>query len=169
LPQSYTFTVASQGRPNVLISPCEVTPAAAGPEDFHQFQAIWDTGSTGSLITQGVVDQCDLKPIGKTKLDHAGIDDKLDETEVYLVNIKLPNNVTVEDVQVGRGGFSGGDVLVGMDIINSGDFAITHPNGKTKFTFQIPPQADIDFVKGQPLPSPRNRAERRKLKHMKRP
>ena len=139
----------------------------AGPEDFHQFQAIWDTGSTGSLITQGVVDQCGLKPIGKTKLDHAGIDDKPDETEVYLVNIRLPNNVTVKGVQVSRGGFSGGDVLVGMDIINSGDFAITHANNETRFTFQVPSQADIDFVKAQPLPPPRNRGERRERKRMK--
>ena len=98
---------------------------------------------------------------------HAGIDDKPDETEVYLVNIKLPNNVTVTGVQVSRGGFSGGDVLVGMDIINSGDFAITHTNNETKFTFQIPSQADIDFVKAQPLPPPRNRAERRERKRMK--
>lgn len=34
-----------------------------------------------------------------------------------------------------------------MDIINKGDFAITHPDGKTKFTFRYPSQADIDFVK----------------------
>ena len=77
---------------------------------------------------------------------HAGVDDEPDETDVYLVNIGLPNRVLVQDVRVSRLGFTGGDVLIGMDIINTGDFAITHPNGETKFTFQFPPQADIDFV-----------------------
>ena len=83
---------------------------------------------------------------------HAGVDDEPDETDVYLVNIGLPNRVLVQDVRVSRLGFTGGDVLIGMDIINTGDFAITHANGDTKFTFQSPPQADIDFVTAQPLP-----------------
>ena len=38
------------------------------------------------------------------------------------------------------------DVLIGMDIISRGDFAITHPGGRTKFSFRVPSQADIDFV-----------------------
>ena len=77
---------------------------------------------------------------------HAGVNEEPDETDVYLVNLGLPNGVVVQNVPVSQSGFTGGDVLVGMDIINTGDFAITHANGQTKFTFQIPPQADIDFV-----------------------
>ena len=38
------------------------------------------------------------------------------------------------------------DVLVGMDIINQGDFAVTNPDGRTKFSFRVPSIADIDFV-----------------------
>ena len=41
----------------------------------------------------------------------------------------------------------GADVLIGMDIISKGDFAVTHPEGKTQFMFRVPTQADIDFVK----------------------
>lgn len=39
------------------------------------------------------------------------------------------------------------DVLIGMDIIGAGDFALTSPKGKLQFTFRIPSQADIDFVR----------------------
>ena len=46
-----------------------------------------------------------------------------------------------------RGAFDGFDVLIGMDIITKGDFAITNPDGTTKFSFRIPSQADIDFVR----------------------
>jgi uncharacterized protein YecA (UPF0149 family) len=34
-----------------------------------------------------------------------------------------------------------------MDIISRSDFAITSPNEKTKFTFQLPSTHDFDFVK----------------------
>ena len=68
--------------------------------------------------------------------------------EVYLVNIRLPNRVVFPKTRVTKAkSIKGGDVLIGMDIINKGDFAITHPNGKTKFTFRFPSQADLDFVK----------------------
>jgi hypothetical protein len=37
-------------------------------------------------------------------------------------------------------------VLIGMDVIGSGDLAITNHNGKTTFTFRVPPCEEIDFV-----------------------
>lgn len=169
MPQpSYAFTITANGRPNVLLSECEIHPAGPTPGKPRPFQAIWDTGATASSITQEVADQCGLRPIGRVKVMHAGIGNEPDETDVYIVNVGLPNRVLVRDVRVSRGGFTGADVLIGMDIINTGDFAITHANDQTKFTFQIPPQADIDFVIAQPLPPPRNRAERRARKHRRR-
>ena len=161
MPPSYAFTTVADGLSNVLKNLCVISPADEPEGEFHGFEAIWDTGATHSSITQEVVDRCGLESIGKTKVYHAGIDDEPDETDNYLVNIRLPNRVTVQNVQVSRGGFSGADILIGMDIISGGDFAITHMGGKTKFTFQVPAQADIDFVKAQPLPPPVNREERR--------
>ena len=38
------------------------------------------------------------------------------------------------------------DVLVGMDIINTGDFAVTNLGGITKFSFRFPSLEHIDFV-----------------------
>ena len=162
MPRNRAFTATAAGLSNVLISPCKVGLAGANAGQPHEdFQAIWDTGATNSVITQNVVDKCELKPIGRARLAHAGVDEEPDETDVYLIDLGLPNGVVVQNVPVSRSGFSGGDVLIGMDIINTGDFAITHANGQTKFTFQYPAQADIDFVEAQPLPPPRNRAERR--------
>jgi hypothetical protein len=37
------------------------------------------------------------------------------------------------------------DVLIGMDIISRGDFALTHKEGKTVFSFRYPSLATIDF------------------------
>ena len=104
MPESYAFTATADGRRNVLTSPCDIEPAPSTPEAFHSFEAIWDTGATHSSITQEVVDRCGLKPIGKVKVAHAGIDDEPDETDLYMVNIRLPNQVTMENVPVSRGG-----------------------------------------------------------------
>ena len=65
----------------------------------------------------------------------------------YTVNIKLPNDVEFQALPVILGNLPGYDVLIGMDIIRLGDFAITHPAGETKFSFRIPSQADIDFAR----------------------
>ena len=39
------------------------------------------------------------------------------------------------------------DVLIGMDIINQVDFALTHPQNETWFSFQSPHHEEIDFTK----------------------
>ena len=67
---------------------------------------------------------------------------------VYLVNIALPNRVQFSGVEVAESVLPPGlDVVVGMDIITRGDFAVTNRGGKTTFSFRIPSQVDIDFVK----------------------
>lgn len=106
--------------------------------------AIWDTGATSSVVSDRVVQECGLQPFGPAQVHHA---QGTAWTEKYIVSIFLPNNVTMEKVTVTRGIPSGADILIGMDIISAGDFAVTNLNGRTKFTFRIPSSADIDFVK----------------------
>jgi hypothetical protein len=91
---------AQAGLARVLASDCHVsaafdpatTPAARQPTR-QKFSAIWDTGASGSVITQNVVDACGLKPITFTKVYHGG--GATDLAEVYLVNILLLNNVQI--------------------------------------------------------------------------
>ena len=64
------------------------------------------------------------------------------KVDTYKVDLLLPNGWWIQDTTVMLVGYSGEDVLIGMDIINTGDFAITHAG----FTFQTPARADIDFV-----------------------
>ncbi len=39
------------------------------------------------------------------------------------------------------------DVLIGMDVIANGDFAVTNHQGKTLMSFRMPSVECIDFVK----------------------
>lgn len=65
----------------------------------------------------------------------------------YFVNIYLPNRVALSQISVIDGDMKGCGILIGMDIIGFGDFAITHPKGKTQMSFCDPSSRDIDFVK----------------------
>ena len=146
---------------NVLLSPCHVSSHDA-PQDRQEFTAIWDTGAERSCITERVVQECGLQPIGQLYLEHAGTSDKPDRTDVYLVDVFLPNQVKMMAVQASRVSIKNADVLIGMDIINIGDFAVSHPDGKTQFSFQVPSEANIDFV------VPPNRQERRLQERLQR-
>jgi hypothetical protein len=106
--------------------------------------AIWDTGATGSVITQAVVDQLAIQPITMTMVH--GVDSQK-ITPVYLVEFYLPMGVCVPGLNVTLGELFAADALIGMDVISQGDFAITNLGGKTKMTFRVPSLVETDFVK----------------------
>jgi len=145
------FTSFYPGRSNVLIN--EVSVAAAhSPSElskdtiYKNFFAIWDTGATNTVITERVVKDCGLRPISMAKIYHPGGETK--DANVYFVNIRLPNKVEVYNLRATEGILRGkADVLVGMDIIGKGDFAVTNYDGKTVFSFRIPSIEQIDFIK----------------------
>ena len=119
-------------------------------------QALWDTGASRSSITPNVVQSLGLIPTTFTDVDHAG--GRIENAPVYLVNITLLNRVEVVGVQVtGLQLPPNFDVLIGMDIINTGDFAVTNSGGKTTFSFRVPAKAEIDFVVEDNLANLRSR------------
>jgi len=68
----------------------------------------------------------------------------------YFISIGLPQKVGIPQLRVLSGEVKDADVLVGMDIIGAGDFAVTNLNGKTVFTFRLPSCECIDFAKNPP-------------------
>jgi predicted aspartyl protease len=148
---SHAFTVNGKGLFNVLKTPVKVSQAfdpRTMPADKHpessEFIAIWDTGATSSVITGNVVAACGLEPVSVVMAEHA---QGRQPTNVYLANILLPSGVGFSSLRVIEGKFSGADLLIGMDIISRGDFAVTNKDGDTTFTFRIPSADRIDFAK----------------------
>jgi len=135
----------------VIQSPCGVSesfdPATvdpANPPKIVQFTAIWDTGATHSCITQDVIAALGLKPITMRRVHHAG---GTEDAEVFSIHLMLPNNVGFRDVLATRCQLpTGSQVLIGMDIITVGDFAITNTGGKTVCSFRTPSTKRIDYV-----------------------
>jgi len=121
-------------------------PAGEAVPPGFKFVALWDTGATNCVISQNVVDACGLSPISYTTVYHA---DGESEAEVYLVAILLPEaGAGFPFIRATKGNLSGMDVLIGMDIIGGGDFAVSNANGKTVFTYRNPSMARIDFMAG---------------------
>ena len=144
-----SFTIEHFGLVDAIITNCGVSeaflPSIGGKRPtIAEFRATWDTGAMRSVVSLGVVRKLGLSPIRKTTVFHANGQSVVG---VYLVNILLPHQVGVSFVEVTEGDLTGTDVLIGMDIISQGDFAITSSQGKTKFTFQTPSICDIDFVR----------------------
>ena len=63
------------------------------------------------------------------------------------MNIRLSGDIIIQDVTVLEGEVN----LIGMDIIQMGDMAITNRNGRTVFSFQIPSAHRIDFKESAEL------------------
>jgi gag-polyprotein putative aspartyl protease len=147
------FTARSGAIALVLQSPVQVSeafdPQSNVPRPAVQtYTAIWDTGATNTVITSKVVTELGLKPSGKVKVRGVGAAGAPQEhdSNTYLINILLPNNVSIVGVRVSENTVDGCDVLVGMDVITTGDLAITNHNNKTTFSFRAPACEEIDFV-----------------------
>jgi hypothetical protein len=130
-------------------------------EKLGRYNAIWDTGATNSVLSHNLVSALGLISTGQVVVNTAGGTIIVNK---YIVDLHLPNTVIVEDVVVTEApnGIGGADMLIGMDIISRGDFAVTNFNNKTVFSFRIPSQETVNFnlMKDKPYTAgeyPRNR------------
>ena len=119
-----------------LITEAEIYDVSLSQKTI-KVRALWDTGAMLSSITPEIAQSLNLVPFNRVKVN--GINNT-SMADMVKISIKLPNlfevknsNVTVcnlvKDV----------DLLIGMDIILLGDFSISNGEGKTLFTFAIPP------------------------------
>ncbi len=109
------------------------------------WRALWDTGASASSINKRIVEDLGLIPMGKKTISTAN---GIVPVNTYLVDIGLPNGVMITNVIVSCADLGPDiDVLIGMDIIQHGDFAITHKNQNTTFSFRTPSIEEIDYVK----------------------
>lgn len=130
-----------------LVPPPDLKPTTINECGAKKFNAIWDTGATNTSITKNVVNSCNLKPIGITKVYDAG---GFHLSNVYLIGLFLPNRIIIPELKVTESILIGDcDILIGMDIINQGDFAVTNYNGKTVFSFRMPSIETMNFNIGE--------------------
>lgn len=112
-----------------------------------EYRAIWDTGATRTAITSSVAKECGLQPTGMCKIKTAAGES---DTVTYFISLYLPNMVCIPQLRVTQAELFDADVLVGMDVITSGDFVVTNHKGKTCMSFRMPSIECMDFTKQEP-------------------
>lgn len=106
--------------------------------------AVWDTGATGTSISHSLAQTLSLDQIGERRI--SGVTG-CEICKRYLVSLHLPNGIVFPEIEVtDLSGDIGCDVLIGMDVINLGDFAVNNFMGRTTFTFRVPSIECMDFT-----------------------
>lgn len=113
--------------------------AVGGEGSMMAVNALWDTGSTESLISEKIVKM--IEPILKNKSKYVTRDVVI-ECETYAVSLSLSDEITFRDVLMKKADLSDKnvDIIIGMDIISRGDFEIRNYNNLVEFAFKIPPR-----------------------------
>jgi hypothetical protein len=119
-----------------LITEVEIYDVSLSPK-IIKVRALWDTGAMLSAITPETAQSLYLIPFNRVKVN--GINNT-SMADMVKVSIKLPNLVEVKNTNVTVCNLvKDVDLLIGMDIIQLGDFSISNGEGKTLFSFVIPP------------------------------
>lgn len=148
-PVQYNYTKRYRRIVPALITLCAISASWDPLEEKSepaavQYQCLWDTGATISAITERVATDLALPIEALIPIRHAG-GLSVDVPQHY-VNLQLPDGVVIVGRAVAQLPLASYDVIVGMDIISLGDFAISNFSGKTTFTFRIPSLEEFDFV-----------------------
>ena len=108
--------------------------------------AQWDTGATGTCISTSVVDTLEMIHSGFVRIQTPSGESV---RKTYCIDLVLPNKITVKQLKVNDSeiGKQGIDILIGMDVISGGDFAVSNFMGKTVLSFRVPSEKRTDYVK----------------------
>jgi hypothetical protein len=105
---------------------------------------LWDTGASHSAITKETVNALGILPEGEARIIY-GNGETI--TKFYIVSLVLPNLLFLPVLRVTEAAANDGfGVILGMDVISQGDFAITNVNGVSTFSFCVPGIETIDYV-----------------------
>ena len=145
--QVHALTHAGSGIINRITTPIEILNVISNQK--VSTKGIWDTGATGSAITKSLAEELGLISLGKRNV--RGVHGTK-EVNVYYVKITLNNkNITLNAKVTECDELSADNtvgMLIGMNIITMGDFAITNYKGDTTMSYRVPSLQKIDFVSG---------------------
>ena len=132
----YAFDTEYGGVPNELKTEATIFPSPSCDSKGIKTSMLWDTGATHSCLSPKIVKELGLKTID-TIIVHGVNSSKI--ADVVIASIGLANGLFLADRRFSVSEIPGTDILIGMDIIMMGDFAISNGGGKTQFSFVIPP------------------------------
>ncbi len=135
-----TLLVEYDGIVSRLTSPVRIQ-RPNDPDQMIAAEAVWDTGSTGTVISQRRAEEFRLQPVDTGYGSAPGWQG---EVLYYIIDLKLSERMAVHGLKVVALplGPSHGDCLIGMDVIRRGDFLVSNRDGKTRLSFSIGGKSD---------------------------
>jgi len=120
-----------------IISPVGIMPS--GKNNQKLYRALWDTGAGSSIISNKVLDELGLIPVGKSKAGF--ITDgiwKVSTMLEYSIDLVVSDTLKFKNVLVNATDIPEFDILIGMDILSQGDFSYYKDivSSETIFTFR---------------------------------
>jgi hypothetical protein len=148
VPKHLTLSYYFSQNQNKIITPVNLYPIPFDSSLSLSIDALWDTGASMSAITPEIKDKLKITPIDKKTI--AGIH-STQIADIVFITLELPNGVIKKNIKVAICNIpSNVGMILGMDIISLGDFALSNGNDQTLFSFAVPPfQEKIDFSKRQ--------------------
>jgi ribosomal protein L5 len=136
--QHFAFKIDYPNIASRLATEASIFDISTGTEQNGiKVTALWDTGAMRSAVTHSISKRLNLVPFDRVKVN--GINNT-SMADVARISIGLPNMVMIKEVNVMICNLVKDiDLLIGMDIIQIGDFSISNGEGKTLFSFVIPP------------------------------
>lgn len=107
-------------------------------DGYIKCKALWDTGATTSGLSQDLIKRIGLFPIKRGIVSNGASGEF--STDVYRISISINDFWSCGGIQAIRYDLDDCDLIIGMDVISQGDFAVKNVNGKTVMTFRYPPQ-----------------------------
>jgi predicted aspartyl protease len=138
------LTMSYNGLSNRIIIPVLVTNDRGMSKEFP---GLIDTGATNTCVSLELASELGLVSIGVTESGTAG---GKTQVNVYIADLSLcQGRVHFPKHKILSANLTeqpGVEMLIGMDILIRGDFALTHQNGKTVASFRIPSLVTYDFI-----------------------
>lgn len=149
---AYRYTKRYKDIQNQLSSPLVLINPMTGTR--LETEGIWDTGATLSCITQKAAHHLGLQISSYTTM--RGVNSSK-VVPVYIVRLQIGPEVSVlveaaECEQLVDDGTA--ELLIGMDVITKGDFAVSNFQNQTTLTFRFPSHQHMDFVAEARAPKP---------------
>jgi len=148
-----SFTAIYDKPTSSLIAPLNILPLLMADKTSRNIQvkvnALWDTGATATCIKPALFEHLDMRLFDSTNYTLlAGVGGTI-AAKATLISLFLTSAFEIAFCPVYVADFPGNaDMLIGMDIINKGDFVVCNTDAKTSFSFVMPPFPDrIDFTK----------------------
>lgn len=106
-------------------------------------KTLWDTGASATLISRRVINVLGLESVGLSGA--SGYNGGIDIKDTFLIHLGLPTGDVVTNVVAMEFDSDDYDVVIGMDVICQGDFALTNKGGTTTFSYRLPSAEEIVF------------------------